>query len=178
FSIHVQSLVRPVAREPFAGPQRDVDLVALLVAVLVEERFLPVLFAQGAVVFLHRVGPAVRACRPKPAGVVERATRKQRRAPVPAGPALVALKRTQLRVIALQAWILSVPLADGGDDLLDAGDLSILFRKVIDERGIEHVPGAVEVDFGDAMAIDAPAARLEAGKSPNTFHLASAHPAT
>src|SRR5205807_1557849 len=68
-AVDVQALVGPVAREPLARTEADVDLVALRVAIFIEEGLAAP--AGGAVVFLHGGVPAVGMSRPPTPGVVE-----------------------------------------------------------------------------------------------------------
>jgi hypothetical protein len=97
--------------------------------------------------------PCVRAGH-QPELVEQRALRQQRRALAPARPAGSLLKCHQLAGLSLVAGVRVVPLLHRPHDLLDAGDRAVGLREV-DERGVEHVPGAVPVDLRHAVAVDA-----------------------
>src|SRR5262249_36193504 len=81
-AVDVQPLVRPLPRQPLAGAELDVNLVALRVAVLVQERL--AVLAERAVILLHGGEPAVRPGRPHALRVVPRAATQQLRAAFPA----------------------------------------------------------------------------------------------
>src|SRR5262249_25697091 len=119
-AVDVEALVRPVARQPFAGPQLDVHPVALRVAVFIQEWLARL--AVAGVVLLHGGGPTVRLRRPPTGCVVEGAARQQVRTTLPSRPAVAALHLPQLRIIALVAGVLLIPVTDGGHDFLDGGN--------------------------------------------------------
>ena len=142
-AVDVQALVEPVAREPLAGPQLDVDLVALRVAVFVDERRV-----LAAVELLHGRVPAVRLGGPPAAPVVEGALVEQLR---PASSSRPSRRpggtRAACRSLPLSSGCLFEPALHGGHDLLDAGDLAVRLGEVVHQRRVEHVPGVVVEDL-------------------------------
>src|SRR5207237_4306372 len=118
--VHMQSFVRPVPRQTIAGAEPEIHLVALRVAVFVDERL--AVLSVRAVVLLHGRVPAVRLRGPPAAGVVLGAARQELRTFLPSGPAVGPMELHELLVIPLVPGVLVEPLLDGGDDLLDRRD--------------------------------------------------------
>jgi hypothetical protein len=105
----------------------------------------------------------VAAGRPE-AACVEKGAGAQQPGPLPpAGPAVGLLQLEEPWRVPLVAGVALVPVLHGGHDLFHTCDIAPVFGKVIDERGVEHVPGSVPVHFGNAVAMDPPATHLEAG---------------
>ena len=150
--VDVEALVRPVAGEPLAGAELDVELVALGVAVLVD-------LVGLAVVLLHRRGPAVGARVVPAVPGVELGVGEQRR---PLLPAPIAGELPELPVVAAIAGIRLVPGGDGLDEVVDARNAAVGLAEVVDQRAVEQVPGIAVAQLGHAVGVDDPPAGLEA----------------
>ena len=87
-------------------------------------------------------------------------------------PAPAGRKPPQLAVVAAIAGVLVVPIHHGLLDFRHRGDFAVGIEKVVHQRRVDHVPGAVVKHFRHAVASDSPTAGFEPEIAGQRLHVA------